>query len=860
MDLKNIGGKWQEKWKEHKAFKALPKGKKFYNLDQFPYPSGYGLHMGHARTYTIGDVRARFKRMQGYSVLYPMGFDSFGLPAENAAIEKGVHPKKYTEDAIDNFISQQKSLGLSYDWDRIIKTHEKEYYKWDQWLFLKFFEKDLAYRKKAPVNWCSKCNTVLANEQVSGGLCWRHSDTYVTIKDLEQWFFRTTKYADELLMSLDKLDWVETIKDMQKNWIGRSEGTLVEFELEDGGKIPIFTTRIDTIYGVTFLVYAPENPEVMELVKGTTYESKVKDFIDRVVVQERFERTSEETEKEGLFIGRYAIHPLTGEKVPIYIANFVLFDYGTGVVMAVPAHDQRDFEFAKKYEIPIKVVIKPKNTEINGANLGQAYVDDGFLVNSGEFDGKGNRDAIKKINKHLKKNGLGGETVQFKLRDWLLSRQRYWGAPIPVVYCDSCGVVPVPYEELPVGLPSDVDFTKGGNPLATSEKFVNATCYKCGKDARRETDTMDTFVDSSWYFIRYCNPKSDKIIDKEASFWLPIDQYYSGREHATGHLIYFRFFTKAMRDLGLLKLDEPALRLFQQGDVNKGGIRMSKSAGNVVDPMEIIDKYGPDALRFYLIFVSSPDKSLEWSDDGIEVANRFLKRFSLLTDKKVGDGDEKLLNKVHKTIKGVTSDIENFKYNSALIKIASYVDFLNRSGEISKESLEVACKLISPFCPHVAEELWSLLGHRVFISLSEWPFFNEKFINEELDYEESFLENVRKDIENVFSLIKREGDVTLFVAHKWKYEFFKKLKKVLNETRNLNEVLGKVKDAKHMKEISFIVRGVLKDKSKMPKLVLSQEKEFSILENAGFEVVKAEDSQEEKAMKALPGKPGVFVK
>jgi len=859
MDFMKIEKKWQKAWEKKNVFKAIPKGKKFYNLDQFPYPSSYGLHMGHSRTYIIGDINARFKRMQGFSVIYPMGFDSFGLPAENAAIQYGIHPKRYTENAINNFIRQQKSLGLSYDWSRIIKTHEASYYRFDQWLFLKFLEKKLAYRKKASVNWCPKCQTVLANEQVVNGCCWRHSDTKVTIKNLEQWFFRITKYANELLKGIDKLDWPEAIKDMQRNWIGKSEGTVVYFTLEENNeKISVFTTRVDTLFGVTFLVYAPEHSKVLELISGTEYEDKVKSFIDRVVIQERFERTSDEIEKEGMFIGKYAIHPLTREKIPIYVANFVLLGYGSGIVMGVPAHDQRDFEFAKKYGLPIKFVIKPKQTSEEVIE-NRAYTGEGILVNSGKFNGLDNKKAIVEVTRHLKEKKLGKKTVQFKLRDWLLSRQRYWGAPIPVIYCGVCGIVPVPEKKLPVLLPMNVDFTKKGNPLA-NDKFVNIKCYKCGGNAKRETDTMDTFVDSSWYFIRYCNPKSEKIIDKEASFWLPIDQYYSGREHATGHLIYFRFFTRVLRDMGLLHFNEPALKLFQQGDVNKNGLRMSKSRGNVVDPMKFINKNGADALRFYLMFVSGPDKTLEWSDSGIEVANKLLRRFLILHNKKIGKNNEKLLHMMHKTIRDTSDDIENFRYNLALIKIINYVDFLNKCENVNKESIKVACKLLSPFCPHISEELWHRLGHKKFLSLGRWPKYNIKYINDVIEYEEEYIKNVKKDIQNVYNIIKRKGQVTLFVAHKWKYDLFKKLREIIKKTRDMNEIISKVKTLGRMREISAIVTAVLKDENKMPKFILSQEKEFTLLKEAGFNVIKAEDTTEEKALKSLPEKPAIVVK
>ncbi|HLC55926.1 MAG TPA: leucine--tRNA ligase, partial [Candidatus Nanoarchaeia archaeon] len=633
-EFNKIEKKWQNLWEEKKTFKTRSsKKKKFYNLEMFPYPSGLGLHMGHARTYCIGDCYARFKRLQGFNVLYPMGYDAFGLPAENAAIKEKTHPKIYTENAIKNFRKQLTELGLSYDWDKSLATCYPDYYKWNQWFFLKFYEKGLAYRKKAPINWCPKDQTVLANEQVIDGKCWR-CETKVEVKQLEQWFFKITDYAEELLKDIKKLDWPEKIKLMQENWIGKSEGTLAKFKLKDSNEyLEIFTTRIDTLFSVTFLVMAPEHPKVLELVKGTSYESKAKEFINKIVLTEKFTRTAEDKEKEGFFTGRYAINPATNKEIPIYLANFVVMDYGTGVVMA-NAHDERDVEFSKKYNIPLIQVLKHKDN--SDLDKDEVYTDYGILKNSDQFNNLKSEEAIPKIQSWLQSKNLGKKTIQYKIRDWLISRQRYWGTPIPIVYCDKCGIVTVSEKQLPVLLPENVKFTGEGNPLLNSDKFVNVKCPKCKSKARRETDTMDTFVDSSWYFLRYTSNKEKKApFKKEAvKHWLPVDTYIGGAEHAVLHLLYARFFTKVLRDMKLLSFDEPFLRLFSQGTVTKNNVRMSKSHGNVVSQDEIVNKYGIDTARLYLLFVSSPDKDLEWNDEGAEGAFRFINKFYSLYNEK----------------------------------------------------------------------------------------------------------------------------------------------------------------------------------------------------------------------------------
>jgi leucyl-tRNA synthetase len=752
-NFQKIEQKWQKRWEEEGTFKISVKQakKKFYLLEMFPYPSGE-LHMGHMRNYTIGDTVARFLRMRGFNVLYPMGYDALGLPAENAAIEKKIHPASWTNRCIEKMKKQQKKMGLSYDWERLVITAAPEYYRWNQWIFLKFYEKGLAYRKKAPINWCPQCNTVLANEQVVNGKCWR-CETSVEIKSLEQWFFKITDYADELLEDLKKLkDWPERVKIMQENWIGRSYGTLVNFKLKDSDSlIPVFTTRPDTLYGATFMTFAPEHPMVLEFIAGTKYEKKVKDFINKVVIEDRFTRTGENREKEGMFIGRYAINPLNGDEIPIYVANFVLLEYGTGAIMAVPAHDQRDFEFAKKYHIPIKqVIVPPQEEPYTGEDMERAYEGEGIMVNSAQFNGLSSQEAREKITQYLVQKGWGKKTVQYKLRDWLISRQRYWGTPIPIIYCEKCKIVPVPEEDLPVELPSRVEFTGRGNPLANCSEFVNCKCPKCGGPAKRETDTMDTFVDSSWYFARYCSPQFKKLpFDKEeVKYWMPVDQYIGGIEHAILHLLYARFFTKALRDLGLYEIDEPFEKLLCQGMVIKDGAKMSKSKGNVVSVDEITQKYGADTARLFILFASPPEKDLEWSDEGVQGCYRFLNRIWNLvreieskhngTVVETLKEEEKELRRItHSTVKKVTEDIENFHFNTAIASIMELLNgiynYLRRRGNNSlvEESVEKLILLLSPFAPHICQELWEVLGNRQSIIKQSWPEYDPEAIKQE---------------------------------------------------------------------------------------------------------------------------------
>ena len=744
VNFEKIEKKWQNKWNKNKVFEVNEKSmkEKYYVLEMFPYPSGEGLHMGHAWNYIIGDILARFKIMRGFNVLHPMGYDALGLPAENAAIKEGILPEKYTNDSIKNFVKQQKMIGLSYDWSRIVNTSSSNYYKWDQWIFLKMFEKGLAYQKEASVNWCPDCNTVLANEQVVDGKCWRHDETNVKVKKLRQWFFRITNYSQKLLDGIENLkEWPERTILMQKNWIGKSYGTEIDFKI-GGEKWPIFTTRPDTIFGVTFMVISAQHPKLDSLITKEQ-RKEVDKFLKKLSSVSKKDLV--DTGKIGAFTGNYAINPINNEKIPIYIGNFVVADYGSGIVMAVPAHDQRDFEFAKKYKIKIKQVI-------SGGNLKkEAYVGEGHLINSGKFDDLSNFEAKEKITKFLIKKKLGKKVINFKLRDWGISRQRYWGTPIPIIYCDDCGIIKVPEKDLPVILPKKINFKKG-NPLKTATTWINVKCPECGGKGKRETDTMDTFVNSSWYFLRYCDPNnSDKIFDeKKGAYWCPIDTYIGGAEHSCMHLIYFRFYTKFLRDIGLIKFDEPAKRLFHQGIVHgENGLKMSKSKGNGVLPEIVSKKYGIDTARFFMCGLASPDKDITWSEKGINGSLRFIKKIMEILDKlKIGNDPLKVEHLLNKTIIEVSNDIETFNYRAATIRLKALFDLLFEQKEISRDTLEKSLKLLNPFCPHITEELWEKCGNKDFISTSEWPKSNEKKIIKEdlkkVDLNEKYLLYVKR--------------------------------------------------------------------------------------------------------------------
>ncbi|MCX7570465.1 leucine--tRNA ligase [Tumebacillus sp. DT12] len=783
-----IEKKWQRIWDETHAHKTQndPEKPYYYCLEQFPYPSGR-LHMGHVRVYTIGDVVARFKRAQGFNVLHPMGWDAFGMPAENFAIKHGVHPNVSTWDNINFMRGQDKELGISIDWDKELATCSPDYYKWTQWLFQLFYERGLAYKKEAAVNWCPDCSTVLANEQVEDGGCWR-CGTEVVKKDLAQWFFKITDYAERLLTDLDKLPgWPEKVKTMQRNWIGKSTGADITYKIAGRDEtVTVFTTRPDTLYGVSYLVLAPEHALVQQLIAGYEKEADVRAFIDQVRKASEIERTSTDAEKVGIFTGSYAVHPLTGAQVPIWIANYVLPDYGTGAVMGVPAHDERDFEFASKYELPIPVVIEPEGG--HQGPLTAAFTEDGTIINSAEFTGLHNRDALTKITAHLEAQGIGKATTSFRLRDWLVSRQRYWGAPIPMIYCDSCGTVPVPKDQLPVLLPENVDFgVKGKSPLATNEEFVNTTCPSCGGHAQRETDTMDTFIDSSWYYLRYVSAQDDSqpFSTEDANKWLPVDKYIGGIEHAILHLLYSRFFTKVLHDAELVNFDEPFESLLTQGMIVMNGAKMSKSKGNVVSPEDIIGKYGADTARVFILFAAPPDRDLEWSDQGVEGANRFLNRVWRLVDNNLhqirsskganaeGAEAKKLRTAMHAAIKKVTEDIgDRYQFNTAISAVMELVNAIYAYPEhadpgTKADAIKTAVILLSPAAPHITSELWEMMGHKTPLHQVVWPTYDESaLVSDEIEYVVQLNGKVKDRIVFPKDTTKEEIEQTVLTSEK----------------------------------------------------------------------------------------------
>jgi leucyl-tRNA synthetase len=758
-----IEQKWQKFWVDEGLFSVNEDSDdpKFYCLEMFPYPSGR-IHMGHVRNYVIGDVITRYKRMRGFNVLHPMGWDAFGLPAENAAIKHGVHPAKWTYENIGYMREQLNKLGLSYDWNREFATCDPAYYRWNQWFFLKMYERGLVYKKASSVNWCPSCDTVLANEQVIDEKCWR-CDSAVAAKDLEQWFYRITEYADELLEDAEKLQgWPEKVVTMQRNWIGRSEGVEVDFDIVGQDRsIRIFTTRQDTLYGATFMSIAKEHPLVGELIQ------------DEKIISEIRLLSEDPEQKEGVFTGHYAKNPLTGGEIPVYVANFVLMEYGTGAVMAVPAHDQRDFAFAREYNLPIKVVIQSTPADSGRIStrgqadqrgqstdeLAEAFEEDGLLVESGQFSGLSSGEARIKISDYLEKEGLGQRAINYKLRDWGISRQRYWGTPIPIIYCNSCGTVPVPEDQLPVELPQDAFLTgEGSSPLKEMESFLVTKCPRCGESAKRETDTMDTFVDSSWYFLRYCSPKSEEnaLYSRAVDYWMPVDQYIGGIEHAVLHLLYSRFFTKVIRDIGLVREAEPFSSLLTQGMVIKDGAKMSKSKGNVVDPDFLVNKYGTDTVRLFCMFAAPPERDLEWADQGVEGAYRFLNRIwnfvfrnhGILVKGKSPEYSNlsqlsppalQLLRKTHQTIKKITGSIErDYHFNTAIAALMELINEMlsfsctdSSDESVLRFSIKKMILLLSPFAPHIAEELWEEMGEKESLLNEPWPQWDERTAKDE---------------------------------------------------------------------------------------------------------------------------------
>ena len=756
-DFKSIEAKWQKIWEKENPNQVpnVPLGQKYYVLEMFPYPSGK-IHMGHVRNYTIGDVIARYKRMRGFDVLHPMGWDAFGLPAENAALKNGIHPATWTHDNIAYMRTQLKAMGFSYDWQREIATCLPDYYRWEQQLFLRMLKEGLAYRKETTVNWCDNCQTVLAREQVIDGTCWR-CDQPVLPKKMYGWFFAITKYAEELLSDLENLPgWPERVVAMQRNWIGKSAGLACDFQVEDSSeKITIFTTRPDTIFGVTFMSLAVEHPLVQKLCADFPKQETVQNFVSETIVAKQRASADQETEKRGVFTGRYCINPFNGERIPIYVANFVLMEYGTGAVMAVPAHDQRDFEFARAYNLPMKVVVQPEGEALQTANMPEASSGPGRLVNSGEFTGQESEEAQKTIIAYAEKAGFGTPYTTYKLRDWGVSRQRYWGAPIPVVHCPQCGTVPVPEEELPVILPGTGEPKGSHLPLHQQEDFLRRSCPVCGAEAQRESDTFDTFVESSWYYIRYTSPVFEGgLVEKQAAeAWLPVDQYIGGVEHAILHLLYSRFFTKMLRDLGYIKVSEPFTNLLTQGMVLKDGFKMSKSKGNVVDPNELINQYGADTVRLFSLFAAPPERDLDWNPQGVEGSSRFLaKVFRLISLNKAcfeGEGtvsaetlddvSRQLYRKTHQTIRRVTESIEsNFHFNTAIAGVMELVNTIGAAEEakqfdqaVLREALEIVMHLLFPMTPHFCEELWEETGHGHYLASVPWPHYNAEAAKEE---------------------------------------------------------------------------------------------------------------------------------
>jgi len=735
-DFKKIEEKWQKIWQQSQAFRAQAdaKGKKYYLLEMFPYPSGK-IHMGHVRNYTIGDVASRFKTLEGYNVMHPMGFDAFGQPAENAAIKNKIKPAEWTHKCIQEMETELKKMGFSYDWEREVATCQRDYYKWNQWIFLKMFQRGLAYRKASKVNWCSSCQTTLANEEVIDGGCWR-CHTKVEQKDLEQWYLKITEYKERLLEDLGQLkNWPGRVLAMQNNWIGKSSGVDIYFPLENSDKsVCVFTTRVDTIFGATYIVLACEHPLVNALIKDKPQEKEALGFIKKVASQSKVVRAASDVKKEGVFTGSFAKNPVNNELVPIWIADYVLMEYGTGAIMAVPAHDQRDFLFAKEHKLPMRMVILSKDNTLKSAQeLTQAYEGDGTQINSEEFNGLSNQEAKIKIAQWMESKGIGKIQTHWRLRDWLISRQRYWGTPIPMIYCPVCGIVPVPEQDLPVELPPDVPFTgEGGSPLGKVKEFVETNCPKCKGKARRETDTMATFFDSSWYFLRFCSPKFNSApFDKqEVKYWMAVDQYIGGIEHAILHLLYSRFFTKFFQDLGMIDFSEPFDRLLTQGMVLKDGEVMSKSRGNIVDPDSMIKHYGADALRLFILFAAPPETELEWDQRGLEGAFKFLNRVWRIQENLIDKADGQVLKSLHKTIQKVSIDFNEFKFNTAIASFMELTNVIYQQGA-DKDVFSKLVIMLSPIVPHFAEEIWQNLGNKESILKASWPIYDAKLLVEE---------------------------------------------------------------------------------------------------------------------------------
>lgn len=916
--LNNIEQKWQQKWEEADLHEAEmdKEQEKCYVLDMFPYPSGR-MHMGHGRAFSLADAYARYKDMQGFNVMHPMGWDAFGMPAENAAIDRDVNPGEWTMDCISSMKEEFKRLGFSLDWSREVTTCKPEYYKWDQWIFQKMLEEGLAYRDEAEVNWCPSCETVLADEQVEDGLCWR-CDSVVENKDMKQWKLGITEYADELLQDLEQLEgWPDKVRKMQNDWIGKSTGAKINFPLTGSDKeIEVFTTRPDTIYGATFMALAPEH----ELAEEVAEENEdVAEYVEEAKKKDAEER--EEKSKSGVFTGRYAENPITGEEIPIYVAEFVLTDYGTGAIMAVPAHDQRDWEFAQEHGVEIQKVVEPEGDH---SFQEEAYEGDGEHVNSGELNGLDKEDAIETIIETFEEKELGEEDVNYKLRDWLISRQRYWGTPIPVVYCDECGTVPVPEDELPVELPEDVEFTGQGNPIKTSDHFVETECPKCGGEAERETDTMDTFINSSWYFLRYCSPDLEEapFNTEEANYWMNVDQYVGGIEHAVMHLLYARFFQKFLRDEGMVEQDEPFEKLLTQGMVNhpaykcpehgwmypeeiedenicsKCGrevevdtIKMSKSKNNVVRPSELVEEYGADTARLFILGASHPSKELDWSKDGVQASHEMLERINRLVKRTETTTEEPELNdrledrivatRIQRAKQQVTEYMEDYEFNLAINELDKLLTKLywyeqrEPDQKILSEGVRTLVKMIEPFSPHIAEQLWQEeLGHENFLLNTEWPEVNQNLLDEEAEEIDEYFDRVSSDIRDIQELFDGEPEeIKIIQSSEWKHKAAGSIRQEIeNGNKDVGDIMNQVLDGDlkpHAQDINSMVVDAVENPGKFQKQFTSEELETEALEqnkrrwkeefNAEITLETEEESGEEKASRAEPGRPAIVI-
>jgi leucyl-tRNA synthetase len=915
--LVSLEKKWQEKWEDAEVHKTeKDDSEKYYVLEMFPYPSG-DIHMGHVRNYSLGDAPARMKRMQGYNVMHPMGWDAFGLPAENAAIDRDVSPRDWTLDCIDNMRGQFKRMGFSFDWDREVATCDPEYYKWNQWMFLRMQEEGLAYQDEAEVNWCPGCETVLADEQVEDGLCWR-CDSVVEQKDMEQWKLGITEYAEELLQDLDQLEgWPDKVRKMQDEWIGKSTGASINFQVsEKDQELEVFTTRPDTIFGATFMALAPEHELAEEVAEEN---EEVSEYIEEAKKRDTEER--EEKSKSGVFTGLHAENPITGEEVPIYVAEFVLMDYGTGAIMAVPAHDDRDHEFAKEHGVDIQPVVGPEGEHDFDE---EAYSDDGDHINSEFLNGLDNEGAIEKIIEKLENEGLGESDVSYRLRDWLISRQRYWGTPIPVVHCEECGTVPVSEEDLPVELPEDVEFTETGNPIETSDTWIDTECPECGGKARRETDSMDTFIGSSWYFLRYLSPElEDAPFDVyDANYWMNVDQYIGGIEHAVMHLLYSRFFTKFLRDREMLEIDEPFEKLLTLGmvhhesykcpehgwlypnevedenicskceqEVETDVIKMSKSKKNVVDPTELVEEHGADTARVFILRAANPTRELEWSEEGVQNSEEMLERINrivteneeLLTngrpDLKEADLKDRIFSsRVQRAVEDVTADTESYDFNLAiseidklLTKLYWYLD-QDPDPEIFSHGVRTLIKLVSPYAPHLADELWDELGQEGFIVDSEWPEVDQELLDEEAERIDSYFENVSKDIREINEMTGSEPEqITVIQASDWKYKAFENIRENL-ELQDVGKVMNNVLEydlKQHAQDINQMVVEAVENPGNFRNQFIEREAELEALEqnkrrwkkefDTHIEIVNEEDSKSEKASRAEPGRPAIVL-